>query len=71
MSRRNLHGRLGDIVGDMIDGGIRLEEAVREVEAHFLRQVLERHNGNQSKAAATLGIHRNTLRAKMQRCGLL
>jgi len=71
MSLRNLQGRLDDLVADMIRGGIRMDEAVRELECHFLRQVLERHQGNQSKAAADLGIHRNTLRNKMRRCGLL
>ncbi|MCH7823960.1 MAG: helix-turn-helix domain-containing protein [Acidobacteria bacterium] len=54
----------------MVAGGIRMDEAVRELEAHFLRHVLEKHKGNQSKAARALGIHRNTLRNKMRRCGL-
>jgi DNA-binding NtrC family response regulator len=71
MSLRNLQGRLDALVADMIRGGIRMDEAVRELECHFLRQTLERHQGNQSRAAAELGIHRNTLRNKMQRCGLL
>jgi Fis family transcriptional regulator len=44
-----------------------MDEAVRELESHFLRQVLQRHDGNQSRAAAALGIHRNTLRNKMRR----
>lgn len=71
MSPRNLHGRLEALVTDMISGGIRMDEAVRALETHFLRQMLERHNGNQSKAAEALGVHRNTLRNKMNRCGLL
>ena len=54
----------------MVTGGIRMDEAVRELEAHFLRRILEEHKGTQSKAAKTLGIHRNTLRNKMRRCGL-
>ncbi len=71
MSRANLQTRLQALVADMVGGGIRLEEALRELETHFLRQVLQQHNGNQSKAAAALDIHRNTLRTKMRRCGLL
>jgi DNA-binding protein Fis len=68
---RNLHGRLEALVAEMVTGGIRMDEAVRALETHFLRQVLERHNGNQSRAAAALGMHRNTLRRKMRGCGLL
>jgi DNA-binding protein Fis len=54
----------------MIGGGIRMDEALREMETHYLRQVLQRHEGNQSRAADELGIHRNTLRNRMRRCGL-
>ncbi len=70
MKGTDLHGRLENLVGEMVAGGIRMDEAVRELEAHFLRRVLEEHKGNQSKAARALGIHRNTLRNKMRRCGL-
>ena len=70
MKGADLHGRLENLVGEMVAGGIRMDEAVRELEAHFLRRVLEQHKGNQSKAARALGIHRNTLRNKMRRCGL-
>ena len=69
MSRENLQSRLESIVADMLDGGLRMDEAVRELESHFLRQVLQRHDGNQSRAAAAMGIHRNTLRNKMRRVG--
>ncbi len=69
MSRENLQSRRESIVADMLDGGLRMDEAVRELESHFLRQVLQRHDGNQSRAAAALGIHRNTLRNKMRRGG--
>jgi len=61
----------GDLVDDMVAGGIRMDEAVRELEGQFLRRVLDDSRGNQSRAAAALGIHRNTLRNKMRRCGLL
>ena len=70
MKGRDLHARLEQIVADMMAGGIRMDEAVRELEAHFLRRILDEHRGNQVKAAAALGIHRNTLRNKLRRCGL-
>ena len=71
MSPANLQERLDALVADMIAGGIRMDEAVRVLESHFLRHCLKQHKGNQSRAADALGIHRNTLRNKMRRCGLL
>lgn len=44
---------------------------LREVEAPLLREVLAFHDGNQSRAAAALGINRATLRKKLAAHGLL
>jgi len=63
--------RLDALVAEMIAGGIRMDEAVRALEAQFLRHTLQQHRGNQSRAADALGIHRNTLRSRMRRCGLI
>ena len=41
-----------------------------EVEAPLLREVMAWYGGNQSKAAAALGINRATLRKKLQQYGL-
>ena len=71
MSQVNLKERLDALVADMVAGGIRMDEAVRVLESHFLRHLLQQHGGNQTRAADALGIHRNTLRNKMRRCGLL
>jgi len=49
----------------MVERGIMLEEAVVEFEKKFIRRALERANGNQSRAAKVLGIHRNTLSRKV------
>jgi Fis family transcriptional regulator, factor for inversion stimulation protein len=57
--------QLESLVGNMVDHGIRLEEAVVEFEKKFIRRVLEGANGNQSRAAKLLGIHRNTLSRKL------
>jgi Fis family transcriptional regulator len=38
---------------------------LREVEVPLLREVLAFHDGNQSRAAAALGINRATLRKKL------
>lgn len=57
--------QLESLVGMMVERGIPLEEAVIEFEKKFIRRVLERLNGNQSRAAKVLGIHRNTLSRKV------
>jgi len=44
---------------------------MREVEGPMLREVLAWHDGNQSRAAATLGINRATLRKKLTVHGLI
>jgi DNA-binding NtrC family response regulator len=49
----------------MVERGILFDEAVGEFEKRFIKRILERTNGNQSRAAELLGIHRNTLSRKM------
>jgi DNA-binding NtrC family response regulator len=39
-------------------------------ERRFIQSILERTRGNQSKAAALLGLHRNTLILKIKALGL-
>ena len=60
--RRQLH----ELVVEMVEKGIPLELAKREFERAYLLQVVEAHEGNQSAAARSLGIHRNTLAKKLE-----
>lgn len=53
----------------MLDRGLGLEEALAALEGRYVRAAVERHGGNLSQAAHALGIHRNTLRAKLKRNG--
>lgn len=57
--------QLNDLVAQMVEKGILFGEAVEEFEKRFIKRVLERANGNQSRAAQALGIHRNTLSRKI------
>jgi DNA-binding NtrC family response regulator len=54
------------LVGEMVDKGIRYDDAQREFEKRFIARVLQVHDGNLGNAAKTLGIHRNTLTRKLQ-----
>jgi DNA-binding NtrC family response regulator len=58
--------QLEALVGQMVDRGILIDEAINEFEKRFIRRALDRSNGNQSRAARLLGIHRNTLSRKME-----
>ena len=62
--------QLESLVGSMVEHGILLEEAVTEFEKKFIKRVLERSKGNQSRAAKVLGIHRNTLSRKVDEYNL-
>ena len=66
-SELNLHQRMELIVKDMVDKEINLKDALREFEKIFFEQTARKHEGNQTKMAKSLGIHRNTLhnRAKL------
>ena len=57
---------LEKLVGEMVDKGIRFDDAQREFEKRFIARVLQSHDGNLGKAAKTLGVHRNTLTRKVQ-----
>jgi DNA-binding NtrC family response regulator len=62
--------QLEALVNQMIDKGVSYEDAVGEFQRKFIKGVLEKNNGNQSKAARVLGIHRNTLGRKVEELGL-
>ncbi len=57
--------QLEGLVSQMVERGILFDEAVGEFEKRFIKGVLERVEGNQSRAAQVLGIHRNTLSRKI------
>ncbi len=55
------------LVNQLVDRGIGFDDAISEFEKRFIRRILEGHQGNQSRAAQALGIHRNTLSRKIDR----
>ena len=57
--------KLESLVAEMIEKRILLDEAVEVFEKKFIQLALGQTNGNQSKAAEVLGVHRNTLSRKI------
>ena len=60
-----MNERLQRLIEEMVEKGIRFADASREFERRFISRVLADNDGNLSKAADTLGIHRNTLSRKI------
>jgi DNA-binding NtrC family response regulator len=57
--------RLERLVEEMVDKEVQFEDAVHEFEKRFITRVLGKCSGSLTKAADTLGMHRNTLTRKM------
>src|SRR5512143_3085226 len=62
--------QLEALINQMIERGIMFSEAIGEFEKKFIKGMLEKNKGNQSRAAQALGIHRNTLSRKISELGL-
>ncbi|HMF98275.1 MAG TPA: helix-turn-helix domain-containing protein [Vicinamibacterales bacterium] len=57
--------RLERLVEEMVDKGVRFDDAVREFEKRFIVRVLGKEDGSLTRTADVLGMHRNTLTRKM------
>ena len=57
--------KLESLVKEMVEHRIYLDEALDEFEKKFIQSALTKTDGNQTKAARILGVHRNTLNRKI------
>ena len=57
--------QLDSLVQQMLDRGVRYEDARREFEKVFITRALQRSKGSVGDAAELLGLHRNTVARKM------
>jgi DNA-binding NtrC family response regulator len=60
-----MNEKLQRLIDEMVERGVRFPEASREFERRFIAKVLAESDGNLSKAADALGLHRNTLSRKI------
>jgi len=70
VTKQNLNGRLGQIVDELVRRGVPLDQARREFEKQFIVATLRTNEGNLSRSAQSLGVHRNTLRNKVSDLGI-
>jgi len=61
-----VHKLLEQLVSQMVEKGIYYEDARREFDRRFIVEVMDKTEGNLSKAADILGVHRNTLSRKIK-----
>ena len=60
-----MHKLLEQLIDEMVARGVHYEDAQKEFERRFVARVISKCDGNLTKAADTLGVHRNTLARKM------
>ena len=65
MSESSLNGLLRRLVHDLVEHGVPLNQAKQEFERQYLMASLQACHGSLTRAAELLGVHRNTLRNKM------
>ncbi|MEJ2367197.1 MAG: helix-turn-helix domain-containing protein [Acidobacteriota bacterium] len=70
LENKDLHQQLRLMVDHLVKLGITLREAQQEIEKLFIERTLVSCNGNRSRAAKQLGMHRNTLNSRIERYDL-
>ena len=70
LSGESLNGQLNRLVSELVRRGLTLEQARNEFEKQFILASLRSHDGNFSRSAKFLGVHRNTLRNKITTLGM-
>jgi DNA-binding NtrC family response regulator len=61
--------RLEAVIEDMLDGHIRLDEALEEFEKLYIERAFTRNKKRITLTAAALGIHRNTISKRVHSYG--
>jgi DNA-binding NtrC family response regulator len=65
-----IRAQLDALVREMVVKGILYDDASKEFERRFVAYALEEADGNIGRAAARIGLHRNTFSRKLDEYGL-
>ncbi len=71
VTKQNLNGRLFQLVDELVRRGVTLDQAKREFEKQYIVAMLRTNEGNLTRTAKTMGVHRNTLRNKVCDLGIV
>lgn len=67
---QTLSARLRSLVDELVHRGVTLEQGRQEFEKQYILSSLRSNDGSIGRSAQCLGVHRNTLRNKVERLGI-
>lgn len=56
-----IHSKMEFLIEELVDTEIPIKEALQEFEKIYIVTASKKYNGNKTKMARALGVHRNTL----------
>ena len=56
-----IHEQIVLLIKEMVERDIPIKEGIKEFEKIYIETAAKKYNGNKTKMAQALGIHRNTL----------
>ncbi len=59
--RVSIHQKMEVLIKELVDNELPLKEVLKEFEKIYIETSALKYNGNKTKMAKALGIHRNTL----------
>jgi len=62
----SLHRKLDSLVESLLEYGIDLDYARKQLERGYIQALLRDHQGNIGQTARALGVHRNTLSKRIR-----
>ena len=64
--QKKIKDKLEEVIDEMVSKGIYWSEAASQFEKLFIIRALQDSNGNLSRAAGIMGVHRNTVSKKIR-----
>ena len=64
--QKKIKDKLEEVIDEMVCKGIYWSEAASQFEKLFIIRALQDSNGNLSRAAGIMGVHRNTVSKKIR-----
>ena len=64
--QKKIKDKLEEVIDEMVSKGIYWSEAASQFEKLFILRALQSSNGNLSRAAEIMGVHRNTVSKKIR-----
>ena len=57
----SIHQKMEVLITELVENELPLKEVLKEFEKIYIEMSAQKYNGNKTKMAKALGIHRNTL----------